>query len=147
MLSEMFTELGLVVLTRAAGQNVTLAVNAFLDPYLLYSFAAALLMLGLCRPSWRIIASWVIYIALIIMMALLGRPAILRVYYPLLVFLTVVPLLSRPSAFRQYLICSVAISCLLANAAHLYSEVSGSKLLRKDDLLDLKLVNDEPLYV
>ncbi|MFC5758735.1 hypothetical protein [Rhizobium sp. GCM10022189] len=147
ILTEMLRKLGLVVFTGGAAQNVMLAINAFKHPYLLYPLAAALLLLVLCRLSWRMIASWAICIATIILLALLGRPAIMRVYYPLLVLLTVAPLLSRPSAFRQYLVSSIVIYCLLANAAHISAVASRSTLIQKDALFDLNLLNGAPLYV
>ena len=46
------------------------------------------------RPSWRVAACWLICLAILATIGLLGRPGIGRVYFPLLALLIVAPLVN-----------------------------------------------------
>lgn len=77
------------------GGNLLQALKVLYSPALLPLFLGTVFALCL-RPSWKIVLSWGIFLASICLMGLLGRPAIVRVYIPLLSFLVLAPFIDKP---------------------------------------------------
>jgi hypothetical protein len=71
------------------------SIKALGDIKILSLVLAALCLLMLF-PTWRLALSWSIFIAAIFAMGVLGRPGVLRVYFPLVSLLLVGALLTQP---------------------------------------------------
>ncbi len=98
LLRSMLGELGILPAGSNSWANAWLSLKSLWHPDIRPLLAIALI-LALLRPSYGIAASWLLFLAAIIIMGVLGRPGILRVYVPLLSLLAVAPFLSE-KAFR-----------------------------------------------
>lgn len=117
VLRDMLAELGPLPEPGIVLGNVRLGIQALWHPSLVVLVLAALLLAAL-RPGWRVAASWGLCLAAIVAFALLGRPAVLRVYQPMIALLAIAPLLQ--GAFtdwrRRLAMAALAIAALI-NAA------------------------------
>lgn len=85
------------------------------------------LLLAVLRPSWQLGASWGLCIAAVFAIGFLGRPAVLRVYVPLVCLLLIAPFFrNQLSTWRNRLETSTLLVVAILNVSHVFSE---SKLL------------------
>ena len=126
-LRDMLAEMGPLPAPDIALGNAWLGVQVLWQSSLVILVLAALL-LALLRPGWRIAACWGLCLAAIVVLGLLGRPAVLRVYLPMIALLVLAPLL--PGAFadwRRRLAGAALVLGTLANAAIAMTEAQHSK--------------------
>lgn len=74
--------------------NIPLAIetlNSLNNPTLKLLIVISILGTLISRKKIKIFISWSIFMAIIVFLALLGRPSVLRVYYPIISFLALVP--------------------------------------------------------
>lgn len=147
VLKAMLTGLGFQIVGHSVIQNVSLALTALANPYLGFLFTSAIVALIFCRQRQPLFISWLVFISVIIMLGLLGRPAILRVYYPLLGWLLVAPMLSIVGEIQQRLASLIVAAALIGNATSVYIQLSATRTLEGTELTGLKALNREPLYV
>lgn len=113
-LKAMLADVGFLALRTNALASGWEGVRALWQPDLRVSLAAAL-SLGLLLPNRKVAATWLLCIAAVFMMGLLGRPGVLRVYVPLMALLAVAPLLfndaerhrRRPVVFATVVLAAV----------------------------------------
>jgi hypothetical protein len=123
-LRAMIDDLGPLPSTGYALNNAILGAEALWNPRLVLSLLVGLLLLA-CRPSWRVAASWLLCVAAVSIIGLLGRPGILRVYEPLVGLLLVAPLLQgRIAGWRRQLALG---AILVAATASTYAVCSESQ--------------------
>lgn len=115
VLTEMSAELGAIHTGTAGYAQAWLGVQTLWHPRLLPLVFAAL-ALALLRPSWRLAASWTITIAAVVMLGILGRPGILRVYVPVACLLLLAPFLSGTfSGWRRRIATAVVVAAAAIN--------------------------------
>jgi hypothetical protein len=121
-LQSMLAELGPLSAQTNALANAWIGMQSLWHPNLLPIVLAALLLMTL-RFSWQGVASWGLYIAAVLSLALLGRPGFLRVYVPLVCLLLVAPFLKeKVSAWRNNLgTCGLFVAVIM-NSSHVFSE-------------------------
>ncbi len=146
-LRAMLTELGFEIIGVGAVRNLSLALVALTNPYLKFLLVSAILALILSKQRKPLFISWLIFMSLIIALGLSGRPAILRVYYPLLAWLLVAPMLSNVADTRQRLMSVILAAALVANTIFVLTQTGATRPTDESDLTDLKALNGEPLYV
>lgn len=118
----MLAELGPLQSQGNASANAWIGMKMLWHPNLLPLVLAALL-LAVLRPSWQLAASWGLCIAAFLILGILGRPGILRVYVPLVCFLLVAPFLTgHISEWRKRLGASVLLVAAVVNATHVFAE-------------------------
>ncbi|MFW7343421.1 hypothetical protein V0R37_17995 [Pollutimonas sp. H1-120] len=118
-LNAVLNELGPIPSQTYSMDQVRRGLTTLWHPTLLPIMVAALLLLVL-HPSWRGCAVWILCIAAVMVLGLIGRPGILRVYIPLASLLLVTPLLCiRESLANTSLLLNRAGILVLIGAAAL----------------------------
>jgi hypothetical protein len=121
-LQAMVSELGLSAKVESAPSNIRAALEVLWQPTML-PFVSVALILGAMAPTWRLFASWIIYMAIIIILALLGRPAILRVYIPPMALLAIAPLLAQEiTGVRRLLVSCIVFVLAIVTVVKVGSE-------------------------
>lgn len=90
-LNAMIDDLGPLPSAHHALGDAWLGIRALWNPRLLVTLLVALLFFA-CSPSWPVAASWLLCVAAVAMIGAMGRPAVLRVYEPLVGLLLIAPL-------------------------------------------------------
>lgn len=72
--------------------SLELGFSAIFSSYLLITSLCAILIL-IVFPSGRVVASWILFFLAIAVMGFLGRPAVARVYFPIICLLMLSPVL------------------------------------------------------
>jgi hypothetical protein len=90
-LNAMLAELGPLPMQEGSVQSGFSAIEAIFSPMLLPLLFSALLLLVL-MPRWSVAFAWMLCLAALFAMGVMGRPGILRVYVPLMSLLLVAPL-------------------------------------------------------
>ena len=90
---------------------------------LVYTLTA--LLIACLRPNWRIVLSWLFCIGAVYAMGLYGRPAIVRVYVPLLYLLIIAPFLIGKGSLLSRRVSTTLV--LLAALLAAYQLCSTSK--------------------
>lgn len=127
-LRAMLTELGPLPTQGNALNNAWVGVQTLWHPLLLTTVITAFL-LALFRPSWQVSASWGLFIIAIFALGLLGRPGIVRVYFPLVCLLLVAPFLSgQVTGWRNHLSVGLLLVAAIVNSAHVFSESKTSQI-------------------
>lgn len=76
--------------------NYTLAlqgIKSLYDPTLRVLVFASLILILAGRNKFRFILSWIVFVIITALLGLMGRPSILRVYYPVMARLTFLPII------------------------------------------------------
>lgn len=89
-----------------------LAVKSFLDRSL-FPLMLLALILFLLNPTWNLFASWMIVFVAIFAIGFLGRPGILRIYYPLATLLCLAPFVYYSSWEKSFTKLYVAAASVL----------------------------------
>ncbi|MGN6233937.1 MAG: hypothetical protein ACTHNZ_22600, partial [Trinickia sp.] len=102
-LQALIRDLGPIPAGTMAPENIWLAVTSLWDRALLPILLVAMLF-AILRPSRRVFMCWGLGAAAILAMGVIGRPAIMRVYIPLVSMLVVAPFLVKGSkqAFSHF---------------------------------------------
>jgi hypothetical protein len=130
-LKEMLAELGTLPLQKESVQSGFVAIKALFGPVLLPLFLSALLLLVL-MPRWSVALAWMLCLAALFAMGVMGRPGIVRVYVPLMSLLLVAPLMvgKYEKGVRQWMAkLTLFFACmghayLLLPAALVYKQLS-----------------------
>lgn len=126
-LRALLTELGPLPTRTHALADVWIGIKTLWHPNLL-ALSLTALLLGLLRPHWKIALTWVLCIAAIIVLGLLGRPGVLRVYIPLLSLLVVAPFLpSQQTLGRTRINTLVLLTACLLNTSTVCRESQAAK--------------------
>ena len=133
----MLTEIGYLPEQNNALAKAWLGVQALWYQTLLPITLVAL-FLFLLRPSWQVMGSWGLVIASVFVLGLLGRPAILRVYVPLVCLLLIAPFLrNKISTWRNNLgICALLVAAII-NCYHVFSESKALQIMAEQTRKDL----------
>lgn len=116
-LQAMLIELGPLHEQANALGNAWIGIKTFWNPALLAPLAAALI-LALASKNWRVLCSWLLCLAVVFVLGLIGRPGILRVYIPIVDLLVIAPLAVERSVIRnsRLLIGPLLVLALLHSA-------------------------------
>jgi hypothetical protein len=90
-LNEMLTELGPLPMQAGSIQSGFMAIKALFNPVLLPLLLSSLLLLVL-MPRWPVTLAWMLFLAALFAMGVMGRPGQLRVYIPVVSLLLIAPL-------------------------------------------------------
>jgi hypothetical protein len=121
-LQSMLTELGYLPTQGNSLTKAWFGIQGLWHQDLLPLTLSALLLLVL-RPSWQLGTSWIFCIVAVFTMGLLGRPAILRVYIPLVCLLLIAPFFRhRLSIWRNQLETYAILLVAILNTAQVFSE-------------------------
>jgi len=131
-LTAMLDELGPLPIQAKSLTNAWLGVRTLWHPVLL-PFVLAALLLAVLHPGWKVFAVWGLCVTAVFALGLLGRPGVLRVYFPLVCLLVIAPFLTqerRPrtqGVWRHRLAVGIIFVAALVNcsAVILESKASG----------------------
>jgi hypothetical protein len=113
-LKSMLAELGPLPMHEENIQSGFVAIKALTDPVLLPLLLLGLLLLVL-MPRWPVALAWILCLAALFAMGVMGRPGALRVYIPLVSLLLVAPLLVgkyREGARQWMTALTLFIACI-----------------------------------
>jgi hypothetical protein len=116
-LNAMLAELGQLPMHEGSVQSGFMAIKALSDPMLLPILLSALLLLVL-MPRWSVVFAWMLWLAALFVIGVMGRPGVLRVYVPLESLLFVAPLMLgqvRHGA-RQWMAALTLFAACVGNA-------------------------------
>jgi len=117
-LQAMLAELGPLHEQANALGNAWIGIRALWNPALLAPLAAALI-LALASKSWRVLGCWLLCIAVIFVLGLIGRPGILRVYIPIVDLLVIAPLaVKRSVVSNSWLLIGPLLVLALLHSAY-----------------------------
>lgn len=123
-LQSMLSEYGPIWTQTTSLKKAMLGVSYLWSPALL-TFLLIAVFVALLRPSWRVVASWGLFIAAIFLLGLMGRPGVFRVYLPVVFLLLISPFfVAQVFGWRKYL---VAVSSFLAAIVIASSAFTESK--------------------
>ncbi len=121
-LRAMLKELGPLPIQHHALAKAWLGIKTLWNIALLPTLIAAIL-LTLLRPNRRLISSWLLCLGAVFMLGLIGRPAILRVYIPLVCLLLIASLFNMNiSGWRKYLCTGILLVAAAINTVIAFSE-------------------------
>jgi hypothetical protein len=117
-LQAMVNELGAQSSNESSLTGAWRGVRALWSPDLVVSLLAALALL-ICRPHWRVFASWLLCLAAFSIIGFMGRPGMLRIYVPVLGLLLIAPfLMGKVAGWGRRLAVGVII---FATASDVYA--------------------------
>ncbi|QIM48060.1 hypothetical protein G9Q38_02130 [Pusillimonas sp. DMV24BSW_D] len=149
-LNAMLQELGPLPSPRHSFMNGWLGIKTLTHPALLPSFLASLLLL-LILPNRRLFLTWVVSIAIIFILGILGRPGIIRVYIPILSLLLIAPLFLQgyktTKYFTQWLVSIVIMVAGLFNTIAVFSESRDAQMVSEEVRRDLQGFSKEAVVV
>lgn len=129
-LNAMLDHVGLLPNQKNALVGAWEGIKTLSHPTLLPLVLAALL-LAVLRPSWKVVITWGLCIGAISALGIIGRPAVLRVYLPLVSLLVIAPFLVNGAVgvvdtthrkLRNWLISLVIIVAALFNSSTVFKE-------------------------
>jgi MFS family permease len=127
-LNEMLAELAPLPLQEASIQSGFAAIKALFSPMLLPLLLPALLFLVL-MPRWSMVLAWMLCLAALFTMGVMGRPGILRAYVPLVSLLLVASLMLGQVKHdaRQWMVSLTLLAACVGNAYLFIPEALASK--------------------
>lgn len=132
--------------------NALLGIKTLWHPKL-FPIVLAALSLALLRPSWKVIGAWMLFIAGVFVLGLLGRPGIIRIYVALICLLLVAPLLIPPTWrkaqgmwYRFFLITMISMAALV-NTAAVFSECRTAQATSEQIRDELKEFPNSPIII
>ncbi len=139
-LYSMLSEIGFTKRSDAGGGTVA-ALGALFNPVLV-CLALAAVWLGLLRRSRRIAVAWLLFLAGILALGLLGRPAVFRVYIPVLTLLLFAPyLIANGSRTVGKLGTAALLLAAVVNAGIVFSE---SRTVQRVDAAARNAIDELP---
>jgi hypothetical protein len=141
----MIEELGDLPFRHASVEKAWLGVRSLWHPNLMPLVLAALVV-GALRPTWQLVASWILCLGILFAIGLLGRPGVLRIYVPVVVLLLLAPLVGGYlTGWRRRM---AAISLVAASAIAIPQVVDQSREFQAHSLQvrsDLFSFPDDPV--
>ncbi len=127
-LNAMLAELGPLPMQEGSFQSGITALKALADPVLLPLILPALLLLVLA-PSRVVILAWMLCLAALFAIGIMGRPGVLRVYVPLISLLFAAPLVlgKCKEGIRQKITALILFAACIGNAYVLIPQALESK--------------------
>jgi hypothetical protein len=127
-LKAMLTELGPLPIQEGSVQSGFEAIKALFGPVLLPLLLSAALLLALI-PRWPVAIAWVLCLAALFAMGIMGRPGALRVYIPLVSLLLVAPVVAGMirEGNRRWMPTLMLLLACVGNAYLLSSAAALSK--------------------
>lgn len=127
-LNAMLAELGPLPKQEGSVQSGFVAIKALFGPVLLPLLLSALLLLVL-MPRWSVAIAWMLCLAALFAMGIMGRPGIVRVYVPLMGLLLVAPLVvgKYREGARQWMATLTLFAACVGNAYMLIPDALISK--------------------
>jgi len=144
-LNAMLEELGPLPTQSNTLANGWIGIETLAHPVLLPILSAALLLL-LILPSRKLFVTWVLCLAAIFVLGMLGRPGVLRVYIPVLSLLLIAPLLVQ-GILRQRLVLGVAVVATFFSTTAVFSESRTAQAVSEQIRRDLQGFPTEPVVV
>ncbi len=135
-LKAMLDDLGPIPLQGNALTNGWIGLKTLAHPVLLPVFLAALFLL-LLLPNRKLFATWVLCLAAIFALGMLGCPGVLRVYIPVMSLLLIAPLLAQ-GILRQRLVQGVIVVAVFFNTTAVFSESRAAQLVSDQIRQDLQ---------
>ena len=146
-LSGMLKELGVFSARSSALEGIASSLKALFNPVLLYLFVSAAI-LAIARPSRRVLGAWLLFMAGIVALGFLGRPAVFRVYIPALTMLLIAPYLAGEGPLRHGRIClAVLLVAAILNAGTVFSESRSFRLSDEQVRGHMPKMPKDPLVV
>ncbi|WP_129442460.1 hypothetical protein [Pseudomonas sp. ACM7] len=147
VLASMLSQIGFFPDESIVASNILAGIEALWHPKLAALTLTALILAAFC-PSRRLILSWVLFVSAISLLGLLGRPAILRVYVPILCLLVLSPLLfSRLHGWRQFFVGIILFAGAIVNSYFVAADSSNATSGSKKQLAELAAFPTDPLVV
>ncbi|ANW00567.1 hypothetical protein [Bradyrhizobium icense] len=114
-------------------ESVRTAISSLAEPQLFPLLAVAIVLLTL-KLRRRVILSWLLFLCGLVAMGLVGRPGLLRVYFPLLVLLILLPIAldSAASSLKRVVIVIVLAGASLISASTIIAEARISDRMLAD---------------
>ena len=116
-LNAMLAELGPIPMQEGSVRSGFVAIKALFSPMLLPILVSALLLLVLL-PRWPVALAWILCMAALFAMGVMGRPGILRVYVPLMSLLLLAPLVlgQVKQGVRQRMVTLTLVAACVGSA-------------------------------
>ena len=118
-------------LTSRITDNLPLALQAIKSIYddsFKLLIIVAIFGMVFSKSKLRLIAAWIIFVVLIGLVGLLGRPSVLRVYYPIVVLLTLLPFIN---CYKNRMILFIGACFILVLCVLVGRDIYQSNQLRK----------------
>lgn len=116
-----------------------------------YMDMLAVIFFLLHRQKVRILACWVVFLSIIFLIGVLGRPSVTRIYYPIIVLLMILPVINKPIAlpikssnlFVNVIITIIFVISIISNYKINQERLVIVHLAKKD----IKQLTENTLYV
>ena len=117
-LNAMLAEMGALPMQEGSIQSGFVALEALFGPVLLPLSLSAFLLIML-MPRWPVALAWILCLAALFAMGMMGRPGMLRVYLPLMSMLLITPLMLEQIRYgaRRWM---ASLTLLIACAGNAY---------------------------
>lgn len=151
-LNAMLNDLGPIPAHSGSLTNGWAGIKILAHPVLLPCFFVALILTAL-RPSRWLLLSWGLFFLAFFTIGILGRPAVLRIYVPVISLLLIAPLLDHGWRFtvrdisRQSLMLPTLLVATIFNTANAFSESKATQVRTQQVRLDMRDFPHEPTVV
>lgn len=146
-LEALLTELGPIPMQENSVQSGIAALKTLADPMLLPLVLPALLLLVLA-PSRKVMFAWVLCLAALFTIGVMGRPGQFRVYVPLVCLLFVAPHMfgGCKENIRQKIAALTLFAACVGNAYVLIPRALEVKQLIREAQMDISRLPAEPIF-
>lgn len=147
-LNAMLAELGTAPTQNESIQSGFTALKALTDPVLLPLILSALLLLML-TPERSVVLTWILCVAALFAMGVMGRPGQLRVYVPLISLLLVAPFVAMKlkEGTRQWITVLMLLVACVGNAYILKPQVLESMRGIQQAQMDIHGLPSVPIVI
>ncbi len=151
-LKAMLNEFGPLPSAENALVNAWAGVTSLWHPVLLPSTLAALL-LAFIRPTWPLIGCWGLCIAAVFTLGFIGRPGVLRVYFPLVSLLLIASFIGSKlqdtghRTWRRWLETGLLFLAAIAGTSAVFADSKQSQLVSEQVRVELENVPQHPVIV
>lgn len=121
------------------------AIKSIYDPSFKFLLATAVITTLLGNNKFKFILSWLLFIALVGFLGLMGRPSILRIYYPVIAMLAFLPIIYIQTYTKFFLILSSLVLLALTLSTNYltnHQRMQTTRLARHD----IHKLNSNTLY-
>jgi hypothetical protein len=147
-LNAMLAELGPLPMQDGSVQAGFTAIKSLFDLRFLPVTLSAFLLLVLA-PRWPVALAWVLCLAALFAMGVIGRPGILRVYVPLISLLLVAPLMMGQVRYgiRRWIAALTLVAACIGNAFFLIPDALQTKKLIQQAQQDIHGLPPGPIVI
>jgi hypothetical protein len=134
-ISLMLHAIGPMQLQNNSISNATLGIKEIFNREIVLLVAFSIISL-ICKPSLKVVVSWILFFLSVFLMGISGRPGIMRVYYPITCLLLLAPLVLAETKLRyknMYLLTLLLFSAV--NSFHLI-HISNEKVKYANSIKD-----------